>query len=201
MKQERAYLKAFEEYADALYRHCYFRVSDKERAQDIVSDTFMKTWDYLVKGNTVDNFKPFLYRTLNHLIIDEYRKKKSESLDALLTNQEVPESTFEELVEGSREDLEFSLDAQKIPDILRRMPDQHRKVIMMRYVDGLMPAEMALIMEEPVNTISVRIHRGLAWLKEHAYSESGQIKKQQERTRHPIHTNKKGKKKKNKKRS
>ena len=100
MKQEKAYLRAFDEYADALYRHCYFRVSDPERAKDIVSDAFTKTWDYLVKGNTIDNFKPLLYRTLNHLIIDEYRKKKTESLDSILDEENVPEGVFEELVEG-----------------------------------------------------------------------------------------------------
>jgi RNA polymerase sigma-70 factor, ECF subfamily len=170
MKQEKAYLEAFDLYADALYRHCYYRVSDKERAQDIVSETFMKTWDYLVKGNTIDTFRPFLYRTLNHLIIDEYRKKKSESLDALLGEREVPESSFEELVGDGREEIEFALDAKQIPALLEQMPTNHREVIMMRYVDGLMPAEIAEILDTPVNTVSVRIHRGLAWLVENAQS-------------------------------
>lgn len=170
MKQEKAYLEAFDLYADALYRHCYYRVSDKERAQDIVSETFMKTWDYLVKGNTIDTFRPFLYRTLNHLIIDEYRKKKSESLDTLLGEREVPESSFEELVGDGREEIEFALDAKQIPALLEQMPLNHREVIMMRYVDGLMPAEIAEILDTPVNTVSVRIHRSLAWLVENAQS-------------------------------
>ena len=188
MKQEKAYLEAFELYADALYRHCYFRVSSKERAQDIVSDTFMKTWDYLVKGNTVDNFKPFLYRTLNHLIIDEYRKKKSESLDTLLEEREVPESSFDELVGDGRDEIEFALDAKQIPALLEQMPIQHREVILLRYVDGLMPAEIAEILKTPVNTVSVRIHRGLAWLIENAESPEIQQKMKQ------GFKNKKGKK-------
>lgn len=164
MVQEQAFLEAFDAYADALYRHCYFRVSDKERARDLVSDTFARTWDYLVKGNTVDDFRPFLYRTLNHLIIDEYRKKRTESLDALLEEAEVPESAFPELVEGSREGLEFSLDAQRIPELLARMPDTYREVVVLRYLDGLMPAEIADVLGESVNVVSVRIHRGVAWL-------------------------------------
>ncbi len=164
MKQERAFLEAFDTYADALYRHCYFRVSDHERARDLVSDTFTRTWDYLVKGNTVDDFRPFLYRTLNHLIIDEYRKRKTESLDALLGEQEVPEGAFEELVVGGREELERSLDADRVPALLAQMPDSYRRVVVMRYVDGLMPAEIAELLGESVNRVSVRIHRGMAWL-------------------------------------
>jgi len=168
MKQEKAYLEAFDEYADVLYRHAFFRVSDAERAKDIVSDTFMRTWDYLVKGNTIDNFRPFLYRTLNHLIIDEYRKKKSESLDALLDDHDVPEGVFSELTEGSLEEVEFSLDAKRIPLLLEHMPKKHQDVVVMRFVDGLLPAEIADILGEPVNTVSVRIHRGVTWLRKNA---------------------------------
>ncbi len=175
MKQEKAYLKAFDEYADALYKHCYFRVSDPDRARDLVSDTFTRTWDYLVKGKTVENFKPFLYRTLNHLIIDEYRKKKSESLDALLEEAEVPEGAFEELVDGSREEVEIALDAKRVPQLLQHMPHIHREVVVMRFMDGLMPAEIADILDVPVNTVSVRIHRGITWLTKHADSPLSDI--------------------------
>jgi len=168
MNQEKAFLEAFDQHADALYRHCYFRVSDPETARDIVSETFTKTWDYLVKGNTIENMRPFLYRTLNHLIIDEYRRKSAESLDALLDEHEVPESAFEELVEGSRDDIEFALDARQVHELVRSMPAQYRDVVVMRYFDGLPPAEIAELTQQPVNTVSVRIHRGLAWLSKKA---------------------------------
>ena len=167
MKQEKAYLEAFEQYADVLYKHSYFRVSDPERARDLVSDTFARTWDYLVKGNTVDTFKPFLYRTLNHLIIDEYRKKKSESLDVLLEEKQVPEGAFDELIEGSLDEVAFTLDAKRVHALLKHMPEVHKEVVVMRFLDGLMPSEIADVLDIPVNTVSVRIHRGVAWLSEH----------------------------------
>lgn len=168
MNQEKAFLEAFDQHADALYRHCYFRVSDSETARDIVSETFTKTWDYLVKGNTIESMRPFLYRTLNHLIIDEYRKKSVESLDALLDDQEVPEGAFDELVHSSREEAEFALDAQLVHGLLAEMPTQYRDVVVMRYLDGLAPAEIAELVAQPVNTVSVRIHRGIAWLSKKA---------------------------------
>lgn len=167
MKQEKAYLEAFEQYADVLYKHSYFRISDPERARDLVSDTFTRTWDYLVKGNTVDSFRPFLYRTLNHLIIDEYRRKKSESLDVLLDEKEVPEGAFDELIEGSLDEVVFTLDAKRVPALLKDMPEAHKEAVVMRFLDGLMPSEIADILDIPVNTVSVRIHRGIAWLSEH----------------------------------
>ncbi len=168
MDQEKAFLEAFDSHADALYRHSFFRISDHERARDLVSETFARTWAYVAKGNDVEQWKPFLYRTLNHLIIDEYRKKRVESLDALLEVQEVPEGAFEELVEGSIEELEMSLDAQRVPELLEAMPEHYREVIVLRYIDGLQPREIAELLGESVNVVSVRIHRGMNWLQKRA---------------------------------
>jgi RNA polymerase sigma-70 factor (ECF subfamily) len=165
MGQEKQFLEAFDAYADVLYRHVFFRVSNKDLAHDLVQDTFMKTWDYLVKGNEVKEFKPFLFRTLNNLIIDEYRRKTTESLDALLDENEVPEGAFEELREGGLEALEIKLDAARLESYLQRMPEQYRQVVVMRYIDSLQPQEIADILGESVNVISVRIHRGIAWLR------------------------------------
>ncbi len=170
MSQKRAYLEAFDKYADALYRHCYFRVSDSERAKDIVSDAFTKTWDYLVKGNEIKKFRPFLYQTLNRLIIDEYRKRKTESLDAILDDENVPDGVFEELVHDGRDEIEINVDSKNIPILLKQMPLKYREAVVMRYVDGLMPSEIAEILNEHVNTISVRIHRGIAWLTKNSDS-------------------------------
>jgi RNA polymerase sigma-70 factor (ECF subfamily) len=165
--QEEAFLAAFDEYADALFRHAYYRISDRERARDLVQDSFTKAWDYLVKGNTVNDFRPFLYRTINNLVIDEYRKKRSESLDAILEHEEVNEGSFEELRTGGLDDLERKLDSERLLEDLQLMPEQYRNVVVMRYIDGLQPQEIADLTGESVNVISVRIHRGIAWLRKH----------------------------------
>ena len=168
VKQEAQFLEAFDAYADALFRHAFFRVSDREKAKDLVADTFTKTWDYLVKGNTIDDFRPFLYRALNRLIIDEYRKKKTDSLDTLLDEDDVPLGAFAELVEGSFDELAITLDAKRIPELLAAMPESYREVVVMRHIDELQPAEIAELLGEPVNTVSVRIHRGMQRLVKYA---------------------------------
>lgn len=164
MSQEKAFLEAFDEHANALFRHCSYRVSDRERAQDIVQDTFMKTWDYISKGKEVREFRPFLYQTLNRLIIDEYRKKKTESLDTLLESGDA--ALLEaEFTEGSIDELALQLDAQQLTEVLHEMPVHYRQAIVMRYIDGLPPQEIAEITGHTSNVISVHIHRGLAWLR------------------------------------
>ena len=55
------------------------------------------TGSYVRSGHEVESFRPFLYKVLNNLIIDEYRKTKESSLDALMEIEGVDEGSFDDL--------------------------------------------------------------------------------------------------------
>lgn len=162
---EARFLKAFDEYNDALFRHATLRVSNREKAIDLVHDTYTKVWSYLRGGYVIDNFRPFLYKVLNNLIIDEYRRKKESSLDALFEIDGVDEGSFSELSESTSEALAATIDGKKAFELLALMPDQYREVIILRFVDQLGPREISELIEETENVVSVRIHRGLKMLR------------------------------------
>lgn len=163
---EERFLKAFDEYSDALFRHASMRVSNRERAVDLVHDTFTKVWSYLKDGYEIESFRPFLYKVLNNLIIDEYRRKKEQSLDAIFEIEGVDEGSFEELSESSVEVLAATIDGRKAFELLEELPDQYREVIIYRFVDQLGPREISELIEESENVVSVRIHRGLKLLRQ-----------------------------------
>ncbi len=163
---EERFLKAFDEYADALFRHAVYRLSDRERGIEIVHDTFTKVWTYIRNGHEIDSYKSFLYKVMNNLIIDEYRRRKELSLDAILSEEGVNEGSFPELHEGGMEELTFALDAQKASALIGELPLVYREVITLRFVDGLKPKEISELIEESENVVSVRIHRALKILKD-----------------------------------
>lgn len=164
-QQEDRFLKAFDEYADALFRHAVYRLSDRERAVELVHDTFTKAWGYIRNGHTIDSYKPFLYKVLNNLVVDEYRKHRESSLDAMFAEDGVDEGAFKDLQEGSIEEVTFALDAKQAAKLIEEMPMQYREVIILRFVDGLGPKEISELIEESENVVSVRIHRGLRFLR------------------------------------
>ncbi len=163
--QEQRFLTAFDEYNDALFRHAVLRVSDREKAIDLVHDTFTKVWLYVREGYQIEQFRPFLYKVLNNLIIDTYRKTKEQSLDALMAQEGVDEGSFEGLQGNETESLINTLDGERAFLLLAELPDQYKEVITLRFVDGLGPKEIAELVEETENVISVRLHRALAALK------------------------------------
>ncbi len=170
MEAEQAFTRAYEEHADALFRHCAFRVSSRERALELTQETFMKTWDAVAKGQDVRNYRAFLFRVLNNLIIDEYRKKKNLSLDAMLEQEGVSEGSFADLQTGSLEEvverLEIHLQSEQLAEALNTLPESYRTVLIMRFINELRPKEIAQILEESENAVSVRINRGLKKLHE-----------------------------------
>lgn len=163
---ETRFLKAFEEYNDALFRHALIRVSNREKAIDLVHDAFTKVWSYIREGYEIDSFRPFLYKVLNNLIIDEYRKRKEASLDAMMEKEGVDEGSFDDLTESTAEVLAATIDGKKAFDLLQELPDQYREVIILRFVDQLGPKEISDLIEESENMVSVRIHRGLKLLRQ-----------------------------------
>jgi RNA polymerase sigma-70 factor (ECF subfamily) len=174
---EARFLKAFDDYNDALFRHASLRISDREKAVDLVHDTYTKVWSYIKTGYDIDNFRPFLYKVLNNLIIDTYRKKKEQSLDALMELEGVDEGNFDDLSESSVESLAATIDGRKAFELLTELPDQYREVIIYRFVDELGPKEISELVEENENVVSVRIHRGLKVLRK-LLEEQDEVAKQ-----------------------
>lgn len=166
VSQEERFLEAFEAYNDALFRHASLRISDRERAIDLVHDTYTKVWSYVRNGHTIDQFRPFLYKVLNNLIVDEYRKIKETSLDALFEKEGVDEGTFDDLSESTVESLAATIDGKKAFTLLNELPDHYKEVIILRFVDELGPKEISELIEENENVVSVRLFRGLKLLRE-----------------------------------
>lgn len=165
---EQQFKDAFERYSDELFRHCSMRLSNRERALELTQDAFMRTWDYVRKGGEVRELRPFLYQTLRNLIIDEYRKGKTHSLDSMLENAESGQmeallpTDDTNTVEAAME----RLDAQEALKRVDELPEAYREALLLRYVEGLSPKEIGTIVGESENVVSVRIHRGLKKMKE-----------------------------------
>jgi RNA polymerase sigma factor (sigma-70 family) len=141
-----------------LNAYAFFKVHNHEMGEDLVQDTFRKTWSYLLKGGKIDVMKAFLYHILNNLIVDEYRKNKTTSLDALL------EKGFEPST-GDTERLLNVLDGKAAILLIQQLPEKYQKVMRMKFVQLLTLKEISLITGQTKNAIAVQIHRGLEKLK------------------------------------
>ncbi len=157
-QQQAVLTVAHHDFEKGLNTHAFFKIHQRAISEDLVQDTFMKTWSYLVKGGKIDVMKAFLYNILNNLIVDEYRKHKTTSLDALIEKGIEPSA-------GHTERLFNVLDGKEALLLIQSLPPTYQKVMRMRYVQDLSLKEMSLITGQSKNTMAVQVHRGLKKLK------------------------------------
>ncbi len=149
---------AYSDFNKALNARAFFKTHNHATSDDLVQDTFIKTWKYLVKGGKIDIMKAFLYHVLNNLIVDQYRKHKTISLDSLQENGFEPSA-------GDSKRIFDLLDAKAALLLITYLPITYQKIMRMRYVQDLSLGEMSLITGYSKNAIAVQIHRGLEKLK------------------------------------
>lgn len=158
MDEERTFLKAYNDYSNPIFRHCYLRAFSRERAKELVQETFLRFWNQLLGGTNIKNARAFLYRIANNLIIDESRKKRAVSLDIILEEEGLEPADSRP---GPAEHLDFRM----VLKIIEQLDNKYRDVVIMRYIDDLSPREIAEVVEETENNVSVRIHRGVEKLR------------------------------------
>ncbi len=157
--REAEFLRCYDDQADALFRHVYLRVRDRESAKDIVQEAFCRVWEYMSGGNEISNLRAFLYKTALNLIIDRSRKHTTDSLDALAEGG----TDFRDTSRDSNTDA-HAIEEECLHS-LRMLNEPYRSTLLLRFVDDLTPKEIAEIQNETENVISVRINRGLAKIR------------------------------------
>jgi RNA polymerase sigma factor (sigma-70 family) len=156
MKQtkEEIFIQAYGDYEKSLLKRSFFKVSNHELADDLVQNTFLKTWEYLVKNGDIDSMRAFLFHILNDLIIDEYRKKKSVSLDKIM------EGGFEIAIDDS-DTLIDTIDGKTVMLLIPLLTERHAEVVSMKYIEDMTLKEIASATHQSRATVAVQIHRGM----------------------------------------
>ena len=158
-----AYLKMYDFYAPKLFRHAYYRTGSKETAEDIAQQVFYKTWQYIMnKNNKIDNINAFLYRSVNNLIADHFRKSErknigiDDDLERKLPNQS----------SNSGEAVDHQLGIDKVKAGLNKLKPEQQNLITWHYFDDLSYDQISKITGKSKNAIYVGVHRALKELRQ-----------------------------------
>jgi len=153
--------KSYEALSDAIFRFCLTRVSDREQALDLTQEIFLRLWKELSARKQIKNIRAFLFTVARNLIIDSYRKKKSVSLEATLV--EGSEDKSEALAFDAH--IETQAEADNLIVHINALDETYRDAVYLRCVEEMKPKDIALIIGQSVNVVSVRISRGLSLLR------------------------------------
>jgi len=138
----------------SVFNYIYFTVRNRELAEDIFQETFIKAIVTIKQGRYTENgkFRAWISRIAHNLIIDHFRQEKNENT---VSNDEAPVDLLNNpmLCDGTIEDRlikrQITSDIRKLVSYL---PDTQREVLEMRYYQDLSFKEIADITGVSINT-------------------------------------------------
>ena len=165
-KDPEAYGALYDVYVARIYRFIFFKVKTKEEAEDLTSEVFLKAWHYITEHAEVYNFSALLYRIARNLIIDHYRTEKKRADDVALLGDDELEDTGNRGVQQQIPMAEMNeLAGEHMEIYLRKLKDDYREVITMRYIDELPMGDIATILDKSEVNVRVTLHRALKALR------------------------------------
>jgi len=153
--------KIYDRYIEKIYRFIFFKVNSQEIAQDLTSETFLKTWETYKNGNQeIENIQAYLYKTARNLVIDFYREKgkvQIVSADNAFIADPAP---------NLEEKARLSSDIEQIRQVLTNLKDDYQNVIIWYYLDDLPISEVAKLLDRSEEATRVLLHRALNSLRQ-----------------------------------
>jgi RNA polymerase sigma-70 factor (family 1) len=157
--------EAFTEVYNMYYSRLYFFVKkitdDREEAQDITAETFVKLWNLRANFDTLQNIKAFLFITARNACLDFLRYQK---------RQHTNKQEFSYLL-TQNEDIAFQDDEiryevlQQIHNEIEHLPAQCRKIFKMAYLERLKNAQIADLLGLTEQTVRNQKTRAIKLLR------------------------------------
>ena len=169
---EEAFAEIVKIYLNQIYNFVYRLAGDRDAAEDLTQETFVKAWRNLKKFDQKRNFKTWLFTIAKNTAFDWLKKKKEIPFSTFA--DEEGESWLENVVDENilpDEILERSDLAEEMEKIIQKLPPHYRAILLLHYKEDFSLHEIAEIIGELYNTIKSRHQRGLAMLKKAFISE------------------------------
>jgi RNA polymerase sigma-70 factor, ECF subfamily len=161
----KAYDQIYNLYADKLFRYLYVRMGEREAAEDLMAEVFVRLLRVLPQyrtdgARTVASFSAWLYRIASNLLTDHYRRQR------FRRHGDIAEHTEMATKDPSPEQRAEANEVQgQMWAAVRRLAPEQQRVILYRFADQCSLDEVASLMGKSAGAIKALQHRALANLR------------------------------------
>jgi RNA polymerase sigma-70 factor (family 1) len=148
-------------YSSRLYRMAFRLMNNREEAEDIVQEVYVKLWGMRKELFNYNSIEALSVRITRNLCLDHLRRRKV-SYDAMKAEQLKQESQ----PETPSEKLEKREDAELVHKLIEALPEPQRSLVHLRHLEGKEYEEIAEMVNMNVNAIRVSISRARKQMRE-----------------------------------
>ncbi len=168
-RDKEAFTRVYDESVSDIYRFVYFKVGNKEEANDLTSMIFLKAWNHIQNNSLEDSktLRALIYKIARTTVIDYYRESGNK-ISLSLDNEDEPLDIRDDSQgqEASQEKIDREADLELIKSKLPLLKEEYREVIVMKFVSDLSLEEIADVTGKKRGNVRVLLHRALNALRE-----------------------------------
>lgn len=159
-----------------VFNYIYFIIRNREMAEDVFQETFIKAITTIKQGRYTENgkFRAWIMRIAHNLVIDYFRQERNENTVSndeteidLLNNANLCEDTIEDRIV-------YSQILEDVKKLIHYLPQSQREVLEMRYYQGLSFKEISEQTGISINTALGRMRYAILNIRKMA-EENGII--------------------------
>jgi RNA polymerase sigma-70 factor (ECF subfamily) len=162
--EERAFQELVERYQSRLLNFVFRTIGDRERAEDLVQEVFIRVYRHLHRFDRSKKFSTWIYTIASNLAKNELRNRSRNPL--------VLFQTIRQTWQDDDRPLQFEDTSARPDDLYRRrhlrelieksvarLPEHHRQVFVLRELEGKSYEEIAEITDCNLGTVKSRLYR------------------------------------------
>lgn len=181
--RDAAFRELIRRYERPVFSLIYRMVRDRELAEDLAQDTFIKVLNHIDRYRPEFKLSSWLFKIANNVAIDHLRRRTlaTVSIDGSPHAQspDAIEATSIDVAvdqESALDELEAREMGKAIEQAIASLRPEYRSCIMLRHVEGRSYEEIAATLDLPLGTVKTYIHRARHELRralEHLRADSG----------------------------
>ena len=161
---QRAFGEIVRRYDQRLLNFVYRTIGDRERAQDLVQETFVRVYRHLERFDQDKKFSTWIYTIAGNLAKNELRNRSRNPLVLFQTIKKNWDADHRPL---EWEDEHYKPDdlyrkrylKEKVDEAVKQLPEHHRMVFVLRELEGKTYEEIADITGVQLGTVKSRLNR------------------------------------------
>jgi RNA polymerase sigma-70 factor (ECF subfamily) len=159
-----AFATLYDRHSRAAYSLAYRMMGEKQAAEDLVQDAFLKVWrsatSYRAERGSV---RTWLLSIVHNRAIDQLRslasrRRTQEKIEALVPMSQPSEAFAKSWANSQRE---------QVREALKSLPEEQLKTLELAYFSGYTHVEIAELLDVPLGTVKGRMRLGLKKMKEY----------------------------------
>lgn len=154
--EHRAYAILVDRYKDLVYTLAYRMVRNREEAEEVAQDSFVKVYKSLDKFKGDSKFSTWIYRIAYNTSLDRIKKNKKHYNDVPINDY-----TYNQLdtIDNALENMISAEKSKMIKDCIQKLPEESGVLLTLFYFDELSLEEISKIVNIEANTVKVKLFR------------------------------------------